>query len=163
TGGIPTDVTVLDPKRAETFHARVSFLPDQEHFLYFRGGGPEYAGVYLGSINLKPDEQSLQRVVVSSLGADFVPAPDGKQGHVLFLRDGTLMAQPFDATKFQVNGEAVPLAETIGSNNSSNGFYSSSDNGVLAFRSGTGEVRHLTWYDRKGKAAGKVGEPAAYN
>ncbi len=36
------------------------------------------------------------------------------QGYLLFLKDRTLMAQPFDARAIKTTGEPVPVAEQIG-------------------------------------------------
>jgi hypothetical protein len=35
-------------------------------------------------------------------------------GRLLFMRDTTLMSQPFNASKLQLEGEATPVAESIG-------------------------------------------------
>ena len=35
------------------------------------------------------------------------------QGHLLFLRETTLMAQPFDARRLVLTGDAFPIAEQI--------------------------------------------------
>jgi hypothetical protein len=36
SGGVPVQVTSLDPTRHETYHYRPSFLPDGRHFVYLR-------------------------------------------------------------------------------------------------------------------------------
>ena len=68
---------------------------------------------------------------------------------------GTLMAQPFDAKKMELAGDARPLAERV------RGF-SASPNGVLTFTSaGSSGNSQLTWVDRKGNVlstAGDIGE-----
>lgn len=40
-------------------------------------------------------------------------SPDGSEGHILFLRENTLMAQPFDVRRLALEGEAVPIAESV--------------------------------------------------
>ncbi len=161
-GGVPSDITALDPKRAETFHARPTFLPDGKHFVYFRGGGPENSGVYVGALDAKPAEQSSQRLLASITGADFVPPASAGSGHLLFLRDSTLMAQPFDTQTLQLSGEAAPVGEGVGSNVSI-GYFSSSANGILAFRGASVELHQLSWYNRQGKALETAGQPGDYN
>ena len=42
------------------------------------------------------------------------PSPDPGAGHPLFVRDGTLWSRPFDARRFALGGEAVPIAERAG-------------------------------------------------
>ncbi|MCU1339046.1 MAG: hypothetical protein JWO19_4627 [Bryobacterales bacterium] len=153
-GGIPTDVTVIDSKRGETYHLIPTFLPDGKHFVYLISGSPEVSGIYVGSLDAKPAEQSKERLVTTTLGAPYV------DGNIFFLREGTLMAQPFDAGKLQLRGEPVPIAEHVGAELSS-GFFAVSPTGVLAYRTGaivTAGLQH-TWFDREGKVTGTFGEP----
>ncbi len=84
-------------------------------------------------------------------------------GHLLFWRDGALMAQPFDAQSLQLSVEAVPIAEQVQMNLTEViAVFSASENGVLVFQSGAsrvGAATQLTWFERDGKQAGKPGEP----
>jgi Tol biopolymer transport system component len=153
-GGIPTEVTAIDPKRGETYQVIPTFLPDGKHFVYLITGSPEVTGIYVGSLDAKPAEQSKERIITTTLGAPYV------DGNIFFLREGTLMAQPFDAGKLQLRGEPVPVAEHVGSELSA-GYFAVSPTGVLAYRTGatvTAGLQH-TWFDRQGKATGTFGEP----
>jgi serine/threonine protein kinase len=153
-GGIPTDVTVIDAKRGESYHLIPTFLPDGKHFVYTISGSPEVSGVYVGSLDAKPAEQSRERILTTTLGAPYVG------GNIFFLREGTLMAQPFDAGKLRLRGEPVPIAEHVGAQLSA-GYFAVSPTGVLAYRTGasvTAGLQH-TWFDRQGKATGTFGEP----
>ena len=71
-------------------------------------------------------------------------------GYLLFLRDNTLMAQPFDAKRLITTGEAVPIAEQIAGDPLSwtHGFFAVSDNGTLVFQSGVQSGQTLAWLDR---------------
>jgi len=81
---------------------------------------------------------------------------------VLFLREGVLMAQTFDLGKLALTGEAVFVAEGVGSF-FTRGYFSASTTGVLAFRrGGIGGNRQYTWYDRQGKNLGAALEPGLY-
>jgi serine/threonine protein kinase len=153
-GGIPSDVTVIDSKRGENYHLIPTFLPDGKHFVYTIAGSPEVSGVYVGSLDVKPAEQSKERILTTTLGAPYV------DGNIFFLREGTLMAQPFDAGKLQLRGEPVPVAEHVGAELSA-GFFAVSPTGVLAYRTGASATTGLqhTWFDREGKPAGMFGEP----
>jgi serine/threonine protein kinase len=160
-GGSASPVTALDPSRKETWHVQPSFLPDERHFIYLRGSlqGPENTGIYIGSLDAKPEEQDLRLIVSTHFGAAYVPASEAGMGQLLFIREGTLIAQPFDANRFEVAGEPATLAKQIGSVLTI-GFFSASNNGVLAYRSGGG-LSQFTWFDQRGKRLGTVGEPAA--
>ncbi len=158
-GGAASPVTSLD---SGGYHSFPSFLPDGRHFIYYRNaGGPEKQGIYLGSLDAKPNEQSSKRLVASSFGAVYGPSTNGGPGRVLFLREGTLMAQSFDDKRLELAGEAAPVAEHVGSTNQY-GNFSAAANGSLAYRTGSAGNTQLTWIDSQGKALNPVGEPGQY-
>ena len=82
-------------------------------------------------------------------------------GHLLFLREGTLMAQPFDPARLELRGEPVPVAEQVGYSGS--GGYFAASVGALAYRGGGGVERQFNWYDRKGMLTGVAGGKASLN
>ena len=162
-GGVASPLTTFDPSRKEVVHVLPSFLPDGRHFLYLRASSIlENSGVYVGSLNTKPEEQDSRRLLATTSGPVYAPSSDSDSGHVLFLRQGTLMAQPFDARRLELSGEAVPVAEQVGSV-LDYGFFSASGNGVLVYRSGAGLDYQLTWFDRQGRVLAKVAKPGRYN
>ncbi|MFZ0784942.1 MAG: protein kinase [Candidatus Acidiferrales bacterium] len=162
-GGTATPVTSVDSSRKETFHGFPVFLPDGRHFLYLRGSdAPENSGVYIGSLDAKPTEQSLQRLLANTSQPAYVPPSDGRPGYILFVRDRVLLAQPFDARRLELTGEPVPLAEQLGSFQRY-AYFSTSTNGVVVYRTGLGGISHLTWFDRQGRALGTAGDPSAYD
>jgi Tol biopolymer transport system component len=155
-GGVPTDVTVTD-----ALMTMPSFLPDGRHFLYLRLGAAEVSGIYAGSIDAKPAEQSQKLLLASRIAALYATSPNAPSGHLFFIREGTLMAQTFDANKLELTGELVPVAEHVGTG-AGHGFFSISPSGALAYRTGATAVgRQLTWLDRQGKVTGTFGEPNA--
>src|SRR4030095_6337365 len=75
---------------------------------------------------------------------------------------GTLMAQPFDADRAQLSGDAQPVVEHIGSSGSFAFFGVGGD--VLAYRTGSSRdvaLEQLSWNDRTGKELAKIGTPVA--
>jgi eukaryotic-like serine/threonine-protein kinase len=162
SGGVASPLTAIDPSRKEGVHVLPSFLPDGRHFLYLRTSNiSESSGVYVGSLNTRPEEQSSRRVLTTTSGPVYVPSSDFESGQVLFLRRGTLMAQPFDAQRLEFSGEAVQVATQV-SSFLDYGFFSASNNGVLVYRSAIGEDYQLKWLDRQGKLLGTVAEPGGY-
>ena len=130
-GGSATPLTVLDPARNEFRHSLPSFLPDGRHFIYLRlSGTPENNGVYIGSLDARPEQQDSKRLVATVYGTAYVPSSGASSDQLLFFRDGTLMAQPFDARQLELSGEPVTVAEQVGSF-LEGGFFSASTNGVL--------------------------------
>ncbi len=84
-------------------------------------------------------------------------------GYLLFVRDWTLMAQPFDAERLQLTGEPFQVADQLTySIYSGQGAFSVSDTGVLAYIRG-GNMRQLVWFNRAGQELGPVGAPDAYS
>jgi serine/threonine protein kinase/Tol biopolymer transport system component len=158
-GGASTAVTKLDESRRQSTHRWPYFLPDGHHFIYRVGGTGATAqnennGIYLGLL-----ESQEQRLI---LRADTSAAY--ASGHLLFAREGTLMAQPFDEKSFQLTGDAFPVAEHLQFDFIiTRAIFSVSENGVLAFQSGAarGDDR-LVWFDRNGKQTGQLGEPGFY-
>jgi Tol biopolymer transport system component len=82
-------------------------------------------------------------------------------GYLLFVRDKTLVAQPFDAKALKTTGEATPLAEHIGTDNIGLARFSVSRDGTLAYRTGDSGSR-LLWLDRNGRELNAVGDSASY-
>jgi Tol biopolymer transport system component len=163
TGGLATPLTRIDTARQENAHMLPSLLPDQRHFVYLRRStSTEYTGIYIGFLGAKPEEQDSKRLLKTLTGAAYVPAADSvTKGYLLFLRDSALMAQPFDTARLTLAGEAVPVAEGVGSHRDV-GNFSVSTNGVLAYRGGGDQMVQLTWFDRQGNIQGNAGNPAPY-
>jgi eukaryotic-like serine/threonine-protein kinase len=163
SGGVASPVTALDPSRKEILHGFPTFLPDGRHFIYWRASAtPGYSGVYIGSLDANPAEQNSKQLVATTSGPAYVPFSGGGSGQLLFMRNRTLLAQPFDARRLEVTGEPVPLAERVGAFQGY-GYFSASTNGVLVYRSDAGGVSQLTWFDSQGNNLGKAVEPAGYD
>jgi serine/threonine protein kinase len=159
-GGIPLPLTNSDASRGDTADLFPSFLPDGRHFLYARFSTAENKGIFVGSLDAKPEEQN-SKPVTSDVESSFVSPSDGS-GRVLFIREGSLLAQPFDTQRLELSGEPVTLAEHVGTFGSY-AFLSVSTNGVLVYRAGTEEENlQLTWFDRQGRALGTAGEPRSF-
>jgi eukaryotic-like serine/threonine-protein kinase len=164
-GGPATPLTTLDASRGEISDGSPYFLPDGRHFLYSRLSPlPEYNGTYIGSLDARPEKQDSKRLLADA-GVTYAPSSDPNVGHLLFIRDGALMAQPFDAGRLELTGEPVAMSEQA----SVSGF-SAGGTGVLVYRTGvalnsapTGIIQgQLTWFDRLGKVLGTFGEPGLY-
>jgi hypothetical protein len=145
------------------FHAFPWFLPDGRHFLYLRRSDEAHRGIYLGSLDLAPDQQSTQRLAETQNGAVFVPSQDGRRvGYMLYLNGATLLAQPFDASALRLVGDARPVAEQVGAAGA--GGYFSASAGLLAIRNGSDiSQRRLMWIDRAGKVIGTTSDPDAWD
>jgi len=151
-GGEPEPLTTLDASQKERSHGWPQFLPDGRRFTFFVV--PDNA-IHIGSL----DSSVTTKVLSADSKALYVPP-----GYLLFMRQGSLMAQPFDATRGELRREAFPVAEDV-RNNSVNGrsaFSVSSESGVIAYRSGTVVESQLIWFDRAGRQIQALGEPDRY-
>jgi len=162
TGGAASPITALDSSRKEEAHMLPSFLPDGRHFVYLRvsPGMPETSGIYVGTLDAKPEEQSAQRLLPYAVGVTYAAAGDSGPGRLLFLREGTLMAQPFDPSRLALTGDPVPVADRVGSFRDG-GFFSASANNVLVYRTADTDSQ-FTWFDRRGTVSGRVSEPGGF-
>jgi Tol biopolymer transport system component len=157
-GGAATPVTKLDDARKDANHRWPVFLPDGQHFLYnVRTADRTAAGgedLYVGSLDGKVNKKLLP----ASFSVQYA------SGHILFVRESTLMAQPIDTKRLEFTGDAFPIAEQV-LTNGGNGYaaISASENDVLAYRTGTALIgSKLVWYDRQGKELGVLGDQAIY-
>jgi eukaryotic-like serine/threonine-protein kinase len=162
-GGSALPVTALDFSGGEIRHTFPWFLPDGHHFLYLRSSNrPENDGVYAGSLDAKPEDQDPKRLLATASQAIYVPSLGSVPGYLLFMRDGALIAQPFDPTRLGLTGEPVTVAEQVGFYRDY-GFFSASTNGLLAYRAGGDSgASQLTWFDREGKVVGTLGDRGIY-
>ena len=78
---------------------------------------------------------------------------------MLFLRDGNLMAQPFDETRLELTRSPVPIAAGVDIYRDG-ATMSVSENGVLVYR--TAASLQLQWLDRQGRPAGTLAERGRY-
>jgi Tol biopolymer transport system component len=155
-GGTPALVTSLNGQ--EPGHRYPWFLPDGRHFLYTAYGRNVASNtVYVQDL----DTNSRHALIRASSNVVYA------SGYLLFLKELSLVAQPFDAGKLQTTGDAVPVAEQLGYTALDlRAYFSSSQNGVLVYDSptssgfgGAAGYSQLTWFDRSGKITGTVGPP----
>ena len=158
-GGVPAVVTATDPAMVDERHRWPHFLPDGRHFIYTEisgSGGPlsKPSVVRIGSLDQAAAAVTLLQAESSVSYAS---------GHLLFARDDTLMAQPFDPDARQTKGDAFPVAQRVSREGSRYVGASASQNGTLVYaldRSGT--PRPLTWFDRAGRALASLGEASPF-
>src|SRR5262249_16034507 len=107
TGSTPLPVTTLDARRAEQFHGAPSFLPDGRHFAYSRNSSNSDANGYdIGRVDVTGDRQSLTRLLAADVGAVYAnAAPGTRAGHIIFSREGSLLAQSFDPVSLTPIGD----------------------------------------------------------
>jgi eukaryotic-like serine/threonine-protein kinase len=155
-GGIPVPASNLDVSQAENSHRWPAFLPDGKHFLYWSrtshvGQSPVLYLGELGTLQAKVLMKSETMALYAS-------------GHLLFLRDQTLMAQPFNPRRFELSGEPQPMAEHVAVSGSTvRAMFSVSDTGTLIYQAGeTSGGWNLAWWGRDGKPIGSLPQSDRY-
>jgi len=146
-GGGAALLTTPDRAQKEIGHVLPQFLPDGRRFLFTVLPGNV---VRLGSLD-SPVQSPLLTV-----GTHAVYAPPG---YLLYAREGTLLAQPFDAASATVSGDPVPIADGVRMFNGVYGLFSTSASGVLVYERGeTADGGTPVWVDRSGRTSPAVPE-----
>jgi len=152
-GGVAKVAVAVDPAKGVSSVGWPEFLPDGRHFLYMTGALSDDRTLMVGALD------STESKVLFKTMSRVVYAPPG---YLLYVREQTLVAQPFDAAKQELAGEPVPLGEGLGINNVGGASFSISSTGVLAFRAGQTQGRRLVWMDRNGKETPALEEAKNY-
>jgi serine/threonine protein kinase len=156
-GGVPQQLTRLDPSRGESSHRLPYFLPDGKHFLFtirtLSSADRPGDSIYVASVDSPVPRPLLE---VSSNVAYAEP------GYLLFLRDRTLLAQRFNTRTLRLEGEPRAVtSESMQYHPVGFGLFSSSRSGALVF--GTGSLlSKLQWLDRDGRAEPAIASTGNY-
>jgi serine/threonine protein kinase len=152
-GGTPTPVTAVDRSR-HTTHRWPFFLPDGKRFLYLAASHAkphaDLDAIYVASL----DGKENRLLTISTSNAIAVP------GYLLFLRDRTLVAQPFELSSATLRGEPFALARNVHFEESNwHGVFDCASNNTLIYQQAVGlQGSQLLWYTRDGHVVEKVGE-----
>jgi Tol biopolymer transport system component len=153
-GGKPETLTEPDPKREEWSHGLPSWLPNGKAVLFTvrRDGLDRQPWTCL----LRLDTREWRVLIQDAADARYIPT-----GHLVFLRQGTLMAVRFDLARLEVIGQPVALAEnvmqafsTADSFNTGAGQFGISDIGSLIYAPGVivqDSRDSLVWVDQRGE------------
>ncbi len=152
SGGTPEAVTRLGP--TDEGHRWPAFLPDGRHFVLLMDAAnteDHHLGVAsLDSLDVSPLFNMISNVAYV------------EPGYLLFVRSGTLIAQPFDTRTLKPSGDPIALADNL----VELGFrhrmeFSASDTGILTYRSVNLDSR-IAWVDRTGNTLESFGEKGRY-
>jgi Tol biopolymer transport system component len=159
-GGKPEGITTLD--KAETGHIWPHFLPDGNHYLYLAWSGEaSNRAIFAGAL----DSKDKTKIMAAESKAAYTDP-----GFLLFGREKTLVAQPFNTKKRILSGEPVRVADEIQFDRANGQGFSVSQNGVLAYyfseaaptNAGIADPDlQLAWADRMGQTE-TVGPPGKY-
>jgi Tol biopolymer transport system component len=159
-GGTAAAVTTLDASRKESSHRFPTLLPDGDHFLYAalpaRDGKFE---IYAASLS------APGRTLIGSFDSAVSYADPG---WLLYLRNGVLVAHPFDTATRTLAGSPVPLDDEPGHILDPQTAYTAARptvpaaNGSLAYYAAPSKNAVAQWYDINGKAGAMIDLPAGH-
>jgi Tol biopolymer transport system component len=164
-GGKPEQIST--PDKQETGHFWPSFLPDGKHFLYLAWSAEAgNRSVFIGELGSK----NKTRLMAADSNATYADP-----GYVVFHREATLFAQPFNPGKLALTGEPLHVADQVAfSSTNGHGNFDVSQNGVLTYfqdqggRGGTTSRAQPNtnyqwgWRNRSGILIALAGEPGTY-
>ena len=138
-----SQLTTIDPSRGEFQHAWPAFLPDGRRFLFaIRSKDADRNGIYVASI----DGGTPRFVMPAYSRVKYVA------GHLLFVRQGILLAQQFNASTATLEGQPMTLADRLKFHTSSDAAFDVSNTGVLVYGQSQGEsITRLMLFDGRGR------------
>jgi Tol biopolymer transport system component len=153
SGGTPVAITSLDSSRNEVGHVNPWLLRDGRHFIYLRASRNEADSVLsLGSLDAAPGAQADRRLVATAQGVVYVPGSGDTPDYVLFVRDGSLVAQAFDLDALSLVGEPMFVVERVGVGPPTYAQAWASESGALVYREpGTAIGGTPAWFERTGR------------
>ena len=149
-----SQITKIDQAAGEFQHGWPEFLPDGRRFLFvLRSSRSERTGIYVASI----DGDAPRLVMPAHSRVKYVA------GHLLFVRQGKLIAQPFNTTSASLEGEPVTLADRIKYHNASDAAFDVSETGVLVYNRSAGEpTTKLMVFDGRGRELEPLAPPGHF-
>jgi serine/threonine protein kinase/Tol biopolymer transport system component len=115
-------------------------LPDGRHFLYYSVESHQIrVALRDGTMNAAVAEATSNAIYAS--------------GRILFLREDTLIAQPFDLARLSVTGSPIAAARGVQMLlGETRGLFSASETGTLIYQDAApGSATSLVWFDAAGK------------
>ena len=159
-GGTSEDILVPDDREGFRWP---HFLPGGQFLLFSIGAQGNLEGG--GNVALLSLESGEHRTLIT----DGYNAKYSPTGHIVFMRDDTIWAVPFDETSGNVSGEESPLFDGLEHNSGPGAAtYDFSDNGLLVYLIGGDTVLgnrgplYPVWVDRDGNEERVDVPPANY-
>jgi len=141
-GGPAEQLTTLDGTKGELAHIWPTAVADSA-ILFTSVSGVDRVVTRIESLSLVTKER---RVVIDAGRNPLYTA----SGHLLFFRDGTMVAAPFDAARLQVSGPAVSVLKDISLDQFGAPLLTISGAGSLAYIPAAQATKRLVWVTRQG-------------
>jgi Tol biopolymer transport system component len=160
SGGVPVPLLEPDEKAGERFLRHPRFLPDGKTILYTASVADteSYDDARIFAYSLATKQKKL--LIQGGTSPQYAPS-----GHLVYARNGKLLAVPFDARKLEVTGDPFPVMEGVFmSITTGMASYAISRDGDLMYSPGgiEGGQRTPLWVDRNGIAKALPVPPRSY-
>jgi Tol biopolymer transport system component len=147
--------SLLVPRTGDWTLRWLHFLPDGRRFLFYRYGEEEQkGGIFAGSLDSNETKQVAPMPFTRPQYVD--------TGYLLYPREGSLVAQPFDEKALRFTGEPSVVVDRLPYFDKTGwADFSASGNGVLAYMTDFPKTR-LVWLDRGGRDIAQIGSPGDF-
>jgi serine/threonine-protein kinase len=165
-GGQATPVTEMAP--GEVIQSSPQFLPGGKAVLFAGNIGNEggVADPDKASIDVVTLADQRRKTLVRGGAFPRYVASFGGTGHLLYTFRGALYAMPFDPSKLETRGAAVPVLDDVMGSASVAGKFDVSQTGTLVYQKGTGgggpAPTSIQWLDSTGKQEPLLARQGAY-
>ena len=137
SGGEETRLTTVGEEQIT--HFVTTFLPHGRAVLFYSFGGRD------PSVAVYDFETGEGTDLIPGTSPMFVPS-----GHLVFWRDGSLWAVPFDPDRLEVRGDPVLVVDGVQSFSSGVAAYTVADNGTLVYLPAEATTSTVGWVNREG-------------
>jgi eukaryotic-like serine/threonine-protein kinase len=168
-GGTPEVLTRPDHAQGEADHLWPEILPDGLAVLFTitsQTGGIDSAQVALQDLRTGTRKILLRGGSDGHYVAGQLGSRNGEGGHLVYVAAGTLRAIPFDLTRLETHGTAVPVLSRLVTTGNVAGDFATASNGTLVYVDAPGSLaanaRTLVWVDRTGQEKPVAAPPRAY-
>jgi serine/threonine-protein kinase len=158
SGGSPVQLTRIDTARKEFAHWAPQLLPGGRTLIYTNYATP------VARSRIEAYDLESGHTTVLAEGAVF--GRYSPSGHLLYARDATLFAVPFDPDRVETRGAAVPVQSDVAwAATDGRAGYAVSANGTFAYlrESEWRSDGTLAWRDRAGRDISVIGSPGAFS
>jgi serine/threonine-protein kinase len=159
-GGTPQPVTKI---QGASTHCWPQPLPGGEVVLLtLSSSSADFEDASIGAVSLKTGE--IKVLVRGGYFGRYLQTGNST-GHLVYVHEGVLFGVPFDPTRLELHGTAVPLLDDLAADPSSGaGQFSSSSTGTFVYRTGkvSAQSYPVSWLDNSGKTQPLIPTPGVY-
>ena len=147
-GGMPQPVT---KQGALSYHWPLALPGSEAVLVTISPSIVAFENASIGAVSLKTGE--IKILVRGGYFGRYLPTGNST-GHLVYVHEGVLFGVPFDPTRLEVRGAAVPMLKDLAANPSSGaGQFSFAGTGTFVYRTGKASAQSwpISWLDQSGK------------